>query len=93
MKSHITDDFLDCFAKLPERIKRLARENYKLWSENPYHPSLSFKRVGKKYPTYSVRIGIGWRVLGFKDEDTDQDTIVWFWIGSHPEYDRIIKRL
>ncbi len=89
MKSHLTDDFVDCFAKLPERIKRLARENYKLWSENPHHPSLSFKRVGKKHPAYSVRIGIGWRALGFKDEDT----IVWFWIGSHPEYDRIIKSL
>ena len=89
MNSHLTDDFLGCFAKLPERIKRLARENYRLWSGNPYHPSLSFKRVGKKYPAYSVRVGLGWRALGFKDENT----IVWFWIGSHPEYEKIIKNL
>ncbi len=89
MNSHLTDDFIECFSKLPERIKRLARENYKLWLSNPNHPSLSFKLVGKKYPAYSVRIGIGWRALGFKDEDT----MVWFWIGSHPEYDRLIKKL
>ena len=89
MKSHLTDDFLKRFAKLPERIKRLARENYKIWLNNPYHPSLSFKRVGKQYPAYSVRISMGWRALGFRDKDT----IVWFWIGSHQEYDRIIKTL
>jgi hypothetical protein len=89
VKSHLTDDFLECFLKLPERIKRLARENYKLWLNNPYHPSLSFKRVGKKHPAYSVRIGLGWRALGFRDEDE----IVWFWIGSHPEYERLIKNL
>jgi len=89
VKSHLTDDFFECFAKLPERIKKLARENYKLWAENPYHPSLSFKRGGKKYPAYSARVGLGWRVLGFRDEDT----IVWFWIGSHSEYERMIKGL
>ena len=89
MNSHLTDDFIECFSKLPERIKGLARANYKLWLSNPNHPSLSFKLVGKKYPAYSVRIGIGWRALGFKDEDT----MVWFWIGSHPEYDRLIKKL
>ncbi len=89
MKSHLTDDFFVCFAKLPERIKRLARENYKLWSENPYHPSLSFKKVGKKYSVYSVRIGLGWRALGFKNANK----IVWFWIGSHPEYERLLKSL
>ena len=89
MKSHLTDDFLECFAKLPKRTKRLARENYKLWSNNPYHPSLSFKRVGKKYPAYSVRVGLGWRALGFRDGNA----IVWFWIGSHPEYERLIKNL
>ncbi len=89
MKSHLTKDFHDCFAQLPDNIKRFARENYKLWLQNPYHPSLAFKRVGKKYLTYSVRIGLGWRALGFKDGDT----IVWFWIGSHPEYERLIQKL
>jgi len=60
MKSHLTKDFRTCFRKLPERIQRLARENYKLWKAHPYHRSLDFKRVNKKFSTYSVRIGMGW---------------------------------
>jgi len=87
VKSHITEDFMKCFSELPGRVRRLAREKYKLWCQNPSQPSLSFKRVGKKYPAYSVRIGIGWRAIGFRNGDT----MVWFWIGSHPEYERLIK--
>jgi hypothetical protein len=50
---------------------------------------LAFKRVGKKYPTYSIRVGLGWRALGFKGDDV----VVWFWIGSHAEYERLIVAL
>ncbi len=89
MKSRVTRDFRLCFARLPERIQRLAGANYKLWRQAPHHPSLAFKRVGRKYPTYSIRIGLGWRALGFKDDDV----VVWFWIGSHAEYERLIVAL
>lgn len=86
MRSHLTEDFRFCFRRLPARIQRLARKNYGLWKENPFHPSLQFKLVGERSPVYSVRIGIGWRALGLKAEEV----IVWFWIGSHAEYDRIV---
>ncbi len=89
MKSHLTQDFMACFGKLPDRIKRLARKNYRLWETNPDHPSLQFRRVGRNYPAYSVRVGIGWRALGVRQDDT----MVWFWIGSHAEYDRLLGRL
>jgi hypothetical protein len=72
---------------LPGEIQLLARKNYKLWVADPHHPSLQFKRVGRKDPIYSVRVGIGWRALGL----LDGDTITWFWIGSHAEYDRLIS--
>jgi len=72
---------------LPERIQRLAKANYLLWKQSPQHHSLAFKRVGYKYPTYSIRVGLGWRALGFKEEDT----VVWFWIGPHSEYERMIQ--
>jgi hypothetical protein len=36
---------------------------------------------------YSIRVGKGWRALGL----LDGDTITWFWIGSHAEYDRLIR--
>ena len=75
------------FNLLPERIKNLALKNYKLWKQNPYHPSLQFKEIKNNSNIYSVRIGNGWRVLGIRDNDE----IVWFWIGTHSEYDQILK--
>jgi hypothetical protein len=89
LKSHLTDDFRDCFRKLPGRIQRIARKNYKLWKKNPGHPGLQFKRVGKRLPAYAIRVGIGWRAVGVQQEDT----IVWFWIGSHADYDSLLPRL
>jgi len=60
-----------------------------LWQENPYHPSLQFKQIHPNKPIFSVRVGIGWRAVGVKQEET----MIWFWIGSHAEYDRLISKL
>jgi hypothetical protein len=38
MNSEFTEDFLTCFRRLPERIKRQAKKNYKVWKANPRHP-------------------------------------------------------
>ncbi len=89
MKSHLTHDFIARFRKLPKRIQRLARKNFKLWKRNPSHPGLDFKRVGKRQPAYAVRVGIGWRAMGL----LQGDTVVWFWIGSHADYDDLIRRM
>jgi len=64
VKSHTNKDFRKCFKELPKRIQKQAKENYMMWKENPHYPSLGFKRVGKNYPIYSVRVGLGWRALG-----------------------------
>jgi len=87
--SHLTADFTSCFRNLPARIQRLARKSYEQWKDNPSHPGLQFKRVGKRRPVYSVRVGIGWRALGLRIDDV----VVWFWIGSHAEYDAIIPHM
>ncbi len=89
MNSHLTDDFIQCFQKLPDRIKRKARKNYKLWKDNPYHPSLEFKIVHPNQPIYSARVGIGWRVLGIME----CNKIIWFWIGSHNDYEKLLRQL
>jgi hypothetical protein len=89
LKSHLTGSFITSFEHLPKRIQQGARRDYQLWKHSPDHPSLQFKRVGRRREAYSVRVGIGWRALGVKE----QDTMVWFWIGSHAEYDQILKRL
>jgi hypothetical protein len=55
--------------------------------ENPAHPSLVFKRVKESQPLYSVRIGLTYRAIGL----LKGDTVTWFWIGAHDEYDELIK--
>jgi hypothetical protein len=91
VNSELSQDFIERFRALPERVRRTARKNYKLWKANPSHPSLEFKHVKGTKDTYSVRIGIGWRALGAMKKD--RVTIVWFWIGSHSEYDKLLKSL
>ena len=86
MKSRVTEDFLALFAKLPIEVQARARKNYQLWQQDPSHPSLHFKRVHSREPVYSIRVGRRWRALGLLEEDT----IYWFWIGSHSEYDDAI---
>ena len=88
MKSHATTRFWQCYDKLPEDIRRDADRAYKLWQDDPRHPSLQFKRVAPQEPIYSVRVGRGYRALGW----LEGDTIAWFWIGDHDEYDRMLKR-
>jgi len=89
LNSLITEDFLACFAALPHAVKAQARKAYRLWRQNAAHPSLQFKKVHTREPIYSVRISLGWRVLGL----LKGDTIYWFWVGSHAEYERLLKLL
>jgi len=89
LNSRVTDAFLAFFAALPEKVKSQVRKAYRLWRQNPSHPSLQFKRVHAREPIYSVRVSLGWRVLGL----LEGDTIYWFWVGSHAEYDRLLERL
>jgi len=89
VNSHLTEEFIERFRKLPAGVKQTARKNYKLWKRNPSHPSLDFKRVHTTRPIYSIRVGIGWRALGTKEGDT----ILWFWIGPHNAYDKLIDQL
>ena len=88
MKSHANEKFWRAFENLPAQIQLRAREAYRLWQKNPYHPSLQFKQIHPNKPIFSVRVGIGWRTVGVKQEET----MIWFWIGSHAEYDKLISQ-
>lgn len=87
MNSIVTNDFLQCFGRLPIEVQEQARRAYRFWRSNPTHPGLQFKPLHGHENLYSVRIGRGWRALG----KVDADTIKWFWIGSHAEYDQLIS--
>jgi hypothetical protein len=70
-------------------MKTQARKAYRLWRQDPTHPSLKFKKIHTREGIYSARVSLGWRVLGL----LEGDTIYWFWIGSHAEYDRLLEQL
>ncbi|MEB3160515.1 MAG: hypothetical protein VKL20_03530 [Synechocystis sp.] len=90
MRSARTQRFRQQFLQLPPQIKAVARKNYQLWQKNPFHPSLQFKAVKPKENIWSVRIGLGWRALGVIK--VDEDKIIWFWLGSHADYDKILGK-
>lgn len=89
MTSSISQGFRKLFAQLPDAVQQQADRTYALWQTDPYHSSLQFKRVSPRQPVYAVRIGRGHRALGLRTGDH----IDWFWIGSHAEYDNLLKRL
>ena len=87
MNSVATADFWACYEALPDSVKRSARAAYRLWRDNPLHPGLHFKPIAAAGEAlYSVRIGLHWRALGTRDGDD----MIWFWIGSHADYDRMV---
>jgi hypothetical protein len=80
---HTSPSFWKFYYKLPKEIQEQADKNFDLLKINPSHPSLHFKRIGKYW---SVRASLEYRALG---TDVD-DGILWFWIGEHSEYERLI---
>jgi uncharacterized protein (DUF427 family) len=75
--------FWECYNALPHHVQQLADSCFELLKESPRHPSLHFKHTGKYW---SVRVGLHYRALGVSVENV----VVWFWIGTHAEYDRLI---
>jgi hypothetical protein len=84
MRHFASPDFWAAYRNLPEAVRNLADKNFALLKSEPRHPSLHFKKVGK---LWSARVGLHYRALA---TEVDGD-LVWFWIGSHAEYDRLIK--
>ncbi len=66
-------------------VRETAERNFQLLKADTRHPSLHFKKIGKYY---SVRIGLSYRALGV----SVPEGVLWFWIGSHADYDALIKR-
>lgn len=86
MRHFTIPDYWNYYQELPNKIQYFADKNFKILKENPRHPSLQLKKV-KMY--WSVRGGDHYRALGV-DEKSGQG-ILWFWIGSHAEYDKLIN--
>jgi hypothetical protein len=86
VKHFATPTFWRSSRKLPQDIRELADRNFALLKTDPSHRSLSFKKVGV---LWSVRVGLHYRSLA---AEVDSSDLVWFWIGSHAEYDKLVGR-
>jgi len=80
---HASPSFWSCYDALPAAVRDLADKQFKLLKQDPRHPSLHFKRVRR---FHSVRVGAHYRALAVDVPDG----VLWFWIGSHAEYDGIV---
>jgi len=83
LNHHASPEFWRCYRSLPASIRRVADRNFDVLKGDPRHPSLHLKKVGR---FWSVRVGARHRALGVESPDG----IVWFWIGSHADYDKLI---
>jgi len=79
-----TDRFWQRYDRLPREVRKLADKSFGLLKSNPGHPSLQFKKVGG---LWSARVGLAHRALAVEDGSD----YLWVWIGSHDEYERIIR--
>ena len=84
MKSATLPSFWTAYATLSQEVRQAARKAYALWEGNPWHPSLRFKCINQAESVWSVRITRRYRALGI----LDADTVTWFWIGSHDDYEK-----
>ena len=89
MISRTTERFRKAFAILPKKVQHQAKDAYKQFKQDPFYPSLNFKRVHSTRPVYSVRISIEYRAVGIQDENE----MIWFWIGSHDDYMKLLSNL
>lgn len=86
MKHFASSSFWTAYDSMPARIRKTADKNYELLKKDPKHVSLSLKQIGR---FWSVRTGIKYRALAVEVEGG----LLWFWIGSHADYDKLIAEL
>lgn len=89
MISRTTERFRKAFASLPKQVQYQAKIAYKQFKKDPFYPSLRFKHIHSAKPIYSVRINVEYRAVGIQTENE----IIWFWIGSHSDYMKLLSRL
>jgi hypothetical protein len=86
IRSFALASFWRCYRALPEHIQKLADKQFRLFRENPSHPSLGFAPKGE---VWTVEIGRGYRAIARQRGDD----YYWFWIGTHEAYNKLLPRL
>jgi len=83
VKHFTSPEFWACYRALPNPVQELADKSFARLKNDPHHPSLHFKKVGR---FWSVRLGLFYRALGVNIPEG----VLWFWIGSHADYDNLV---
>jgi hypothetical protein len=86
-QSFASESFWKLYKNLPKEVQVLADKAYILFQQNPSHPGLQFKKVGKKQQVYSARVTDYYRALCY----LEGKNVYWFWIGNHTSYEKLIK--
>jgi len=89
LKSRRTPRFKKLLAQLPTHVQEQAEKAYQQFKRDPSYNSLDFKQVKSRKFLYSARVGDHYRVLG----RMEGDTIIWSWIGTHEDYNKIIGKI
>jgi hypothetical protein len=85
MNSLTSPRFWMLYRRLPKQIREAARDAHRQFRNDPTHPSLHFHRLSVDPRLWSARVTRDIRAVGHRDGNT----ITWFWIGNHEEFDRI----
>lgn len=89
LQSYFHPEFEDYYSQLPAYVQKQADRAFTHFSYNTLYPSLEFKCVNQQQSIYRIRINKkGYRALG----NVADDIIEWYWIGTHDEYMRRLRR-
>jgi hypothetical protein len=84
VKHRATPRFWKDYAALPRQVQQAADAAFKQLKRDTRHPALQLKKIDR---FWSVRIGLHYRALAVESGPD----LLWFWIGSHAEYDTLIR--
>jgi hypothetical protein len=85
LKHFAAPSFWEYYKQLPLNIQKMADEYHDRLKSDFRHPSLHFKKIGKYR---SGRVGLHYHALAVEI----REGLVWFWIGPHDQYQRMIKK-
>lgn len=86
MITRLDQAFLEGYNQLPRHMRLQFRKADRMLRNDPSHRGLDFKPVRPMSSVYSAVVDRSHRMLGRKDGDE----IIWFWIGSGYDYERLI---
>lgn len=88
-----TESFDKLFHKLNPEIQETAVHSFEKWKEDPNIVGFKPLMIADN-EVFSAQVGRKHRALAKKiTTPTGEQGYLWFWIGSHEEYNNVIKKV